>query len=34
MKRPSSFSIVPELPLGPTGKIARRRLKELAMTPG
>ena len=33
-KRPSSFSIVPELPLGPTGKIARRRLKELAMTPG
>jgi oxalate---CoA ligase len=33
-KRPSSFSIVPELPLGPTGKIARRRLKELAMSPG
>ena len=32
-KRPSSFSIVPELPLGPTGKIARRQLKELAMTP-
>ena len=33
-KRPSSFSIVPELPLGPTGKIARRLLKELAMSPG
>ena len=28
-KRPSSFYIVDELPLGPTGKISRRRLKDL-----
>jgi acyl-CoA synthetase (AMP-forming)/AMP-acid ligase II len=32
-KRPSAFSVVPELPLGPTGKISRRRLKELATAP-
>ena len=28
-KRPTAFCLVPELPLGPTGKIARRRLQEL-----
>jgi acyl-CoA synthetase (AMP-forming)/AMP-acid ligase II len=28
-KQPSAFYIVDELPLGPTGKIARRRLKDL-----
>ena len=30
-KQPSAFFVVEELPLGPTGKIARRRLKDLAM---
>jgi oxalate---CoA ligase len=30
-KRPSVFCLVPELPVGPTGKVARRRLRELAM---
>jgi acyl-coenzyme A synthetase/AMP-(fatty) acid ligase len=25
---------VPELPLGPTGKVARRHLRELAAAPG
>ncbi len=30
-KRPSVFCLVPELPAGPTGKVARRRLRELAM---
>ena len=29
-KRPDAFYLVEELPLGPTGKIARRRLRELA----
>jgi oxalate---CoA ligase len=28
-KRPSEFCIVAEMPLGPTGKISRRRLKDL-----
>ncbi len=28
-KQPSSFCVVGELPLGPTGKISRRRLKDL-----
>jgi oxalate---CoA ligase len=31
-KQPSVFCLVPELPVGPTGKVARRRLRELAMT--
>ncbi|MGD0064963.1 MAG: AMP-binding protein [Streptosporangiaceae bacterium] len=29
-KQPSAFYLVQELPLGPTGKVARRRLRELA----
>jgi acyl-CoA synthetase (AMP-forming)/AMP-acid ligase II len=29
-KRPTEFCLMDELPLGPTGKIARRRLRELA----
>jgi len=29
-KRPSAFYLVRDLPLGPTGKVARRRLRELA----
>ncbi len=29
-KRPTAFCLVRELPLGPTGKVARRRLQELA----
>ena len=29
-KRPGEFRLVQELPLGPTGKISRRRLRELA----
>ncbi len=29
-KRPSAFCLVRELPLGPTGKVARHRLQELA----
>jgi oxalate---CoA ligase len=29
-KRPSAFFLVEELPLGPTGKVTRRRLRELA----
>jgi acyl-CoA synthetase (AMP-forming)/AMP-acid ligase II len=29
-KRPADFVLMDELPLGPTGKIARRRLRELA----
>jgi oxalate---CoA ligase len=28
-KRPTAFHLVPELPLGPTGKVARGRLREL-----
>ena len=32
-KRPTAFCLVQELPLGPTGKVARRRLRELAATP-
>ena len=31
-KQPSEFRLVTELPLGPTGKIARRRLKDLVAT--
>ena len=30
-KRPTAFRLVPELPLGPTGKVARRRLQELGL---
>jgi acyl-CoA synthetase (AMP-forming)/AMP-acid ligase II len=30
-KRPSTYFVVDEMPLGPTGKIARRRLKDLAV---
>jgi oxalate---CoA ligase len=33
VKRPSAFFVVEEMPLGPTGKIARRRLRELATAP-
>ncbi len=29
-KRPDTIHVVPELPVGPTGKVARSRLKELA----
>ncbi len=29
-KRPAAFHVVPELPVGPTGKVARARLRELA----
>jgi acyl-CoA synthetase (AMP-forming)/AMP-acid ligase II len=29
-KRPSAFCLVQELPLGPTGKVALHRLRELA----
>jgi non-ribosomal peptide synthetase component E (peptide arylation enzyme) len=29
-KRPSGYHLVPELPVGPTGKVARRRLRDLA----
>jgi acyl-CoA synthetase (AMP-forming)/AMP-acid ligase II len=29
-KRPTEFCLVPELPLGATGKVSRRRLRELA----
>jgi acyl-CoA synthetase (AMP-forming)/AMP-acid ligase II len=29
-KRPSEFCLVPELPVGPTGKVSRRRLREMA----
>ena len=32
-KRPSAFCLVSELPLGPAGKVARRRLRELATVP-
>ncbi len=33
-KRPTAFCLVPELPLGPSGKVTRRyRLRELAATP-
>jgi len=33
-KRPTEFCLVPELPLGATGKVSRRRLRELAAAPG
>jgi acyl-CoA synthetase (AMP-forming)/AMP-acid ligase II len=33
-RRPSAFFVVEEMPLGRTGKISRRRLRELAATPG
>jgi len=33
-KRPAAFRLVHELPLGPTGKVVRRRLRELAAAPG
>jgi acyl-CoA synthetase (AMP-forming)/AMP-acid ligase II len=32
-RQPSAFCLVPELPLGPTGKVARRHLRELAAAP-
>jgi oxalate---CoA ligase len=32
-KRPARFWLVQELPLGPTGKVSRRRLREMAITP-
>ena len=32
-KRPAAFCLVRELPLGPTGKVARHRLQELAARP-
>jgi acyl-CoA synthetase (AMP-forming)/AMP-acid ligase II len=32
-KRPTEFCLVPELPLGATGKVSRRRLRELAGAP-
>lgn len=31
-KQPSAYFIVDEMPLGPTGKISRRRLKDLALS--
>jgi oxalate---CoA ligase len=31
-KQPSSFHLVDEMPLGPTGKVVRRQLAELALT--
>ena len=33
-KRPTEFCLVPELPLGATGKVSRRRLRELAAVSG
>lgn len=33
-KRPSAFFVLETMPLGPTGKIARRRLRDLAAMPG
>ena len=33
-KRPAEFCLVPELPLGATGKVSRRRLRELVMATG
>jgi acyl-CoA synthetase (AMP-forming)/AMP-acid ligase II len=33
-KRPTAFRLVQELPLGPTGKVARHRLRALAAPPG
>jgi acyl-CoA synthetase (AMP-forming)/AMP-acid ligase II len=33
-KRPAEFCLVPELPLGATGKVSRRRLRELATATG
>ncbi len=33
-KRPSAFYLVQELPLGPTGKVARRRLRDQAAAAG
>ena len=33
-KRPTEFCLVPELPLGATGKVSRRRLRELAPATG
>jgi oxalate---CoA ligase len=32
-KQPSAFYLLEELPQGPTGKVARRRLRDLAATP-
>ena len=31
-KQPSEFCLVAEMPLGPTGKISRRQLKDLVTT--
>jgi acyl-CoA synthetase (AMP-forming)/AMP-acid ligase II len=33
-RRPSAFFVVEQMPLGATGKISRRRLRELAAAPG
>ena len=33
-KQPTAFCLVQELPLGPTGKVARHRLRALGATPG
>ena len=33
-KRPTEFCLVPELPVGATGKVSRRRLRELACAAG
>jgi len=33
-KRPTEFCLVPELPVGATGKVSRRRLRELAAAAG
>jgi acyl-CoA synthetase (AMP-forming)/AMP-acid ligase II len=33
-KRPTEFCLVPELPLGATGKVSRRRLRDMAMAAG
>ena len=32
-KRPAESCLVPELPVGATGKVSRRRLRELAAAP-
>jgi acyl-CoA synthetase (AMP-forming)/AMP-acid ligase II len=33
-KVPTEFCLVPELPLGATGKVSRRRLRDMAMAAG
>jgi acyl-CoA synthetase (AMP-forming)/AMP-acid ligase II len=34
LKVPTEFCLVPELPLGATGKVSRRRLRDMAMAAG